>query len=519
MAKPTTDEFTLPPGMEGTTWVWDSMHIPRALPPLAVEVTQEWFRVMSGGGFRTPFINGYGYIPAAAGLDVLAATPVGTATAGAAWEDFYLPQVRDIVVELSGGGYEALPAGELAAALPALMERSAQAFRLTMAAIGPLMGQVMPFAGFCMQHFGAAGMARSLELVQGVENETTAAGRGLEHLAALAARSPGIVAAAGTGDLDAVAAAPGGRAFLEAFRAYLDQYGQGTQTWFELHEPTWAEDPTVPLRMVARLASGRGTAVERAHQQSAERREAAITTAEAELGDPGVVAQFRQLRAAALDYVSVIEGRAHWQLRAFGVLRIPCLALGRKLAAAGALRESDDVFYLSTAELQAAAGDGATAMQPTVDRNRADVRRWRQLTPPATLGKPLDAAAAANPMMAMLFGPQAADGGDRSLVRGIGASRGVVRGRAVVVLDLGDAERLQEGDVLVCPFTAPPWTPLFAIAAAVVTDAGGALSHAAIAAREYAIPCVVGTRRGTTAIPDGAMVTVDGAEGTVRIED
>jgi pyruvate,water dikinase len=65
--------------------------------------------------------------------------------------------------------------------------------------------------------------------------------------------------------------------------------------------------------------------------------------------------------------------------------------------------------------------------------------------------------------------------------------------------------------------SSPPWTPLFAIASGVVTDSGGILSHPAIVAREYGIPCVVGTRVGTEAIPDGAMITVDGDNGTVRV--
>jgi pyruvate,water dikinase len=86
-------------------------------------------------------------------------------------------------------------------------------------------------------------------------------------------------------------------------------------------------------------------------------------------------------------------------------------------------------------------------------------------------------------------------------------------------MDLTEADKLQSGEVLVCPSTAPPWTPLFAIACAVVTDSGGVLSHSAIAAREYGIPAVVGTMVGTHRIPDGATVTVDGAQGIVRIEE
>ncbi|MGH6693561.1 MAG: PEP-utilizing enzyme, partial [Gammaproteobacteria bacterium] len=71
------------------------------------------------------------------------------------------------------------------------------------------------------------------------------------------------------------------------------------------------------------------------------------------------------------------------------------------------------------------------------------------------------------------------------------------------------------GEVLVCAMTSPPWTPLFAIAAAVVTDSGAPLSHPAIAAREYGIPCVVGAKDASRKLTTGEMVTVDGAAGTV----
>jgi pyruvate,water dikinase len=87
-----------------------------------------------------------------------------------------------------------------------------------------------------------------------------------------------------------------------------------------------------------------------------------------------------------------------------------------------------------------------------------------------------------------------------------------------VILELDDADRLEPGDVLVTTMTSPSWTPLFGLAAAVVTDAGDALSHVAIAAREYGIPCVAGTALATVRLRDGVRVVVDGDAGTVRAE-
>jgi rifampicin phosphotransferase len=103
-------------------------------------------------------------------------------------------------------------------------------------------------------------------------------------------------------------------------------------------------------------------------------------------------------------------------------------------------------------------------------------------------------------------------------IKGQAASKGIARGRARVIRRLSEAEKLQQGEILVCQTTAPPWTPLFAIAAGVVTDTGGVLSHSAICAREYAIPCVVATQIATRIIQDGALITVDGSRGVVRIE-
>jgi pyruvate,water dikinase len=74
---------------------------------------------------------------------------------------------------------------------------------------------------------------------------------------------------------------------------------------------------------------------------------------------------------------------------------------------------------------------------------------------------------------------------------------------------------VRPGDILICPFTDPAWTPLLRMAAGVVTETGGALSHAAIVAREHGIPAVLGVPNATNSIPDGLTITIDGTTGTV----
>ena len=117
-----------------------------------------------------------------------------------------------------------------------------------------------------------------------------------------------------------------------------------------------------------------------------------------------------------------------------------------------------------------------------------------------------------------MFGVPREPSGDPSIITGTGASAGTVQGRARVVRSLAEASKVQPGDVLVCEMTMPAWTPLFSTVCAVVADTGGVLSHCAIVAREYRMPCVVQTVVGTAVIKDGMLLTVDGSKGIVRID-
>ena len=102
---------------------------------------------------------------------------------------------------------------------------------------------------------------------------------------------------------------------------------------------------------------------------------------------------------------------------------------------------------------------------------------------------------------------------------GLGASGGRATGPARLLRGPEDFARMQPGDILVAPITTPAYTPLFALAKAVVTDIGGPLSHSSIVAREYGIPAVLGTGSATARIHDGDVVTVDGDTGRVLLAE
>ena len=129
-------------------------------------------------------------------------------------------------------------------------------------------------------------------------------------------------------------------------------------------------------------------------------------------------------------------------------------------------------------------------------------------------GQPPDEAADISPS-----GGEFVNSGDPKILLGNAASRGVAHGKAKVVHGLDESEKLQAGDILVRRSTSPSWTPLIARSSAIVTEYGAVLSHSAIVAREFSIPCVVGVPGATTVIADGTTLLVDGGQGTVRIGD
>jgi pyruvate,water dikinase len=357
---------------------------------------------------------------------------------------------------------------------------------------------------------GLDGQRLFADMTQGHANATFESNAVLWEIAAAADRSPAVRATLletdPAGAWDAIRALSGAQEFVVAFEAYLERYGCRAGSW-GLGYPTWQEDPASPLRLVRRILEERPEPPEQALREGARRREAVIRGVEERLGNDAVrVARFRKLAEPLAYYIPIREARAYWQLVLTGVMRALLLARGRSLVQRGVLDQPDDVFYLMPEEIESAVNGNAADVSSRIEERKTEWEFWSRRCPPEFIGGGGDTES-------RRVGDVRAE-----VIRGVAASRGLVTARARVIADIGDADRLQPGEVLVCAMSSPPWTPLFAIAAAVVTDSGGILSHPAIVAREYGIPCVVGTRVGTQAIRDGDVITVDGEQGTVRIE-
>lgn len=214
---------------------------------------------------------------------------------------------------------------------------------------------------------------------------------------------------------------------------------------------------------------------------------------------------------------------------AFGLLRRAMLAAGDHLVAAGRLDDRELAVEAGIDELTGLLAGAAGPTSAELAERRRFRSRWTVADAPATLGDPpsppppfelLPPAMGRMTRAIITFSgnmsstpPEGHDGGDR--LEGLPASAGVHAGRAVVVHSVDDLERVDEGDVIVAVTTAESFNLALSLASAVVTDQGGLLSHAAILAREYGIPAVVGTEHATRRIPEGAHVRVDGTTGEV----
>jgi pyruvate,water dikinase len=203
------------------------------------------------------------------------------------------------------------------------------------------------------------------------------------------------------------------------------------------------------------------------------------------------------------------------------VLRRAALRLGEGLVRARVLGARDEVFFLTEREVVGAlrggagAGGGGTGLSAAAARRRQEWERRRALAPPLRLGQ---APRAFQRGLERLEPPLAPPAGPTAALRGRPASPGRATGPVRLLHGPAEFDALRPGEVLVAPATAPAWTPLFARAAAVVTDTGGVLAHTSLVAREYGIPAVVGTGDATVRLRTGQVVTVDGDAGVVQVQ-
>ncbi len=382
------------------------------------------------------------------------------------------------------------------------------------------------FVDLCADLFADADSFAAYDFLQGLDNKSLETDRGIWQLSRLALAAPGVRAIleerAAADVPDALEGSTEGRTFLAELRAVLDDFGRRGNHFIDFDKPSWIEAPTPVIRTIADYMGHpeRDPAAELA--KSAAERERLVAEARERLaGYPQQVReQFDFLLQAAQDAIRISEDHNYWiDCRTMYELRRVVLAMADRLVAARFIATRDDIFFLTLDEARAALA-APTDRRALVEERREEMARFATVRAPRALGTEPPGPPPDNPMgraNARFWGGPPQKSPEPGVLKGNAGSRGIVRGPAKVIRSMAEAGKLRQGDILVAETTAPPWTPLFATAAAVVTDTGGILSHCAVVAREYMIPAVVGVGMATAVIQDGQMLEVDGTAGTVRI--
>jgi pyruvate, water dikinase len=333
----------------------------------------------------------------------------------------------------------------------------------------------------------------------------------------------------------------------EPGRAWLEELEISRHPWFNInvgdgfyhYHRAWNDDLSMPFaclpEYIKRVKSGES--LERPIERLRAERQELIEGYRELLNTDEDRAAYDQMITLAHRVFPYVEGHKfyceHWytnlffnKIREFGAL----------LAAHGFFPNAEDAFQLSHYELELAIVDlmtswsngspprGPAQWPNIVAERRAALALWAKHETPPALGPVPDVID--DPAIVMLWGItrenldawlSADDGANSNEIKGFAASNGVVEGPARIVKSVEEISRLKQGDILVCQITNPTWAPIFQTIVAAVSDIGGSMSHAAIVAREYGLPAVVGTGNATSRIKDGQRIRVDGGRGIVTI--
>ena len=333
----------------------------------------------------------------------------------------------------------------------------------------------------------------------------------------------------------------------KAGREWLEELAVSRDPWFNInvgdgfyhYHRSWNDDLSMPFATLPGYIANvkAGHRIERPIEKLMAERKQLIADYRELLNTEEERAAYDQMIKLAHRVFPYVEGHKfyceHWytnlffnKIREFGAL----------LSQQGFFPGTEDVFHLTHYELESAIVDLMTSWSngspprgpsrwPAIVKERKEaIAEWAKHDTAPALGPVPDVID--DPAIVMLWGItresldtwlSASDKPDSNEIKGFAASSGVAEGVARVVKSVEEIGRLRQGDILVCQVTNPTWAPIFQKISAAVSDIGGSMSHAAIVAREFGLPAVVGTGTATQKIRDGQRIRVDGGRGVVTI--
>lgn len=311
--------------------------------------------------------------------------------------------------------------------------------------------------------------------------------------------------------LDELAKLPGGAEARDAIEAYLDRYGMRCVGEIDITRPRWRERPStivpVILDNVRNFEPGAaGRRFERGRQKAQQKEQELLSRLRTLQDGDRKADEVKRMIDRVRTFIGYREYPKYGIVSRYFVYKRAVMEEAERLVRAGVIPEKDDVFYLTFQELHDVVRSNRVDDQQLIQRRKDAFRAHHALTPPRVLTSDGEA----------LTGAYRRDDAPAGALIGVPVSAGTVEGRARVILDMAEAD-LEEGDILVTPFTDPSWSPLFVGIAGLVTEVGGLMTHGAVIAREYGLPAVVGVEHATRLIRDGQRIRVHGTDGYVEL--
>lgn len=300
--------------------------------------------------------------------------------------------------------------------------------------------------------------------------------------------------------------------FKKSFDDFFEKYGHLSNKVLDLMVPRWIEDQSLIWKVLK--ATLRSENKENKVNLNTINRNEALGIVNKYLSKnkhflPVKKWEFNIALKMAVKYVPYRENLRFEIIKALYMMRKLALRSGQLLKDSGHLEKIDDIFLLHWKEIKDALNGYARIkeIQRSLTKRKSDLERWKHINPPRHIFKRGERLRKIYEEMEI----------DSEVLKGIPVSAGRVTGKARVLIDISEVDKLQKGEIIVARFTDPSWTPLFSLAKAIVVDIGSVLSHSSIIARELGIPTVVGVRFGTDVIQDGQEITVDGSTGKVLL--
>jgi phosphohistidine swiveling domain-containing protein len=510
---------------------------------LALMRTEFGESVLEDGDLAFPTINGYAYYfyrTAAMGRMTLRTPSAIKALAGrsksgervrggiSGWRERSHPEYVRVVAAWSGKDLAALSPAELLDGVGTLLDAGTVYYTAVQSIIPLAATGELVFRGFYDRLVRRPGDPAGHTFLLGFDSAPIRAEKSLFDLATAARQDPRLSAVlAGTGSDDVVEALRDGlppvgvddgvwQRWRSLFQRHLDRYGHTVYN-LDFADPVPADEPAPLVDTVRFYLSGQGPDRQERdpherQRRTAEQRDRQAREVRARL-DPVRRALFDRLLRFAQTTGPVREDSLADMGLAWPLMRRMLAELGRRLVADGVLAEPSQVYWLGRDELVAAIGGHPPESVPTLVAERRMLWRGRKR---ATAPQMLPQIGWVTRLLKD-FMPSHDQNQTGATITGVAASSGAVTAPARVLEGPGDFGSMRPGEVLVARITTPAWTSLFAMAAGVVTDVGGPLSHSSIVAREYGIPAVLGTGSATGRIRTGQRVRVDGDAGTVTL--